>query len=161
MVAKAAYAIDRGFVEPERIVMLAFNKDAAQELQERAQRCFSRLGMGDTVVEARTHALGLSIIAKATGRKPDIPEWAVDAALGFNKLADLVDDLKDRSTHFRTQWDMFRLVFGRDLPPLGADMMADGYDRDGALHAYPAGRAGEEPGRVRDRQLAVLQRRGV
>jgi hypothetical protein len=42
-----------------------------------------------------------------------------------------VDDLKDRSTHFRTQWDMFRLVFGRDLPPFGADMMADGYDRDG------------------------------
>ncbi|MBW8773581.1 MAG: UvrD-helicase domain-containing protein [Stenotrophomonas sp.] len=132
MVAKAAYAIDRGFVEPERIVMLAFNKDAAKELEERAQRCFDRLGMGDTVVEARTfHALGLSIIAKATGRKPDIPEWAVDATLGFNKLAELVDDLKDRSTHFRTQWDMFRLVFGRDLPPLGADMMADGYDRDG------------------------------
>ncbi len=132
MVAKAAYAIDRGFVEPERIVMLAFNKDAAQELEERAQRCFDRLGMGDSVVEARTfHALGLSIIAKATGRKPDIPEWAVDATLGFNKLAELVDDLKDRSTHFRTQWDMFRLVFGRDLPPFGADMMADGYDRDG------------------------------
>ncbi|WP_256843386.1 UvrD-helicase domain-containing protein, partial [Pseudomonas aeruginosa] len=38
MVAKAAYAIDRGFVQPERIVMLAFNKDAAQELEERAQR---------------------------------------------------------------------------------------------------------------------------
>lgn len=133
MVAKAAYAIDRGFVEPGRIVMLAFNKDAANELEERARRCFDRLGMGDTVVEARTfHALGLAIIAKATGRKPDIPEWAIDATLGFNKLAELVDDLKDRSTHFRTQWDMFRLVFGRDLPPLGADMMADGYDRDGA-----------------------------
>ncbi|AWH29561.1 MULTISPECIES: UvrD-helicase domain-containing protein [Stenotrophomonas] len=132
MVAKAAYAIDRGFVAPERIVMLAFNKDAAKELEDRAQRSFERLGMGDTVVEARTfHALGLSIIAKATGRKPDIPEWAIDAALGFNKLAELVDDLKDRSPHFRTQWDMFRLVFGRDLPPLGAQMLADGYDRDG------------------------------
>ncbi|WP_329889482.1 UvrD-helicase domain-containing protein [Stenotrophomonas sepilia] len=132
MVAKAAYAIDRGFFQPERIVMLAFNKDAAQELEERAQRCFDRLGMGDTMVEAWTfHALGLSLIAKATGRKPAIPEWAVDATLGFNKLAELVDDLKDRSTHFRTQWDMFRLVFGRDLPPLGTDMMADGYDRDG------------------------------
>ncbi|WP_447936023.1 UvrD-helicase domain-containing protein [Stenotrophomonas lactitubi] len=132
MVAKAAYAIDRGFVAPERIVMLAFNKDAAKELEGRAQRSFERLGMGDTVVEARTfHALGLSIIAKATGRKPDIPEWAIDATLGFNKLAELVDDLKDRSTHFRTQWDMFRLVFGRDLPPLGTQMLADGYDRDG------------------------------
>lgn len=132
MVAKAAYAIDRGFVEPERIVMLAFNKDAAKELEERAQRSFDRLGMGDAVVEARTfHALGLAIIAKATGRKPDIPEWTTDATLGFNKLAELVDDLKDRSTYFRTQWDMFRLVFGRDLPPLGAEMEADGYDRDG------------------------------
>ncbi|KAG0956385.1 hypothetical protein G6F31_012642 [Rhizopus arrhizus] len=132
MVAKAAYAIDRGFVEPERIVMLAFNKDAAKELEARAQRSFDRLGMGDTVVEARTfHALGLAIIGKATGRKPDIPEWAIDATLGFNKLADLVDDLKDRSILFRSQWDMFRLVFGRDLPPFGAEMMADGYDRDG------------------------------
>ncbi|MHC1651762.1 UvrD-helicase domain-containing protein [Stenotrophomonas maltophilia] len=132
LVAKAAYAIDRGFVEPERIVMLAFNKDAAQELEARAQRSFERLGMAGTVVEARTfHALGLAIIAKATGRKPDIPEWAIDATLGFNKLAELVDGLKDRSTHFRTQWDMFRLVFGRDLPPLGAEMLADGYDREG------------------------------
>jgi len=132
MVAKAAYAIDRGFVEPERIVMLAFNKDAAKELEERAQRTFDRLGMGNTVVEARTfHALGLAIIAKATGRKPDIPEWAIDATLGFNKLAELVDDLKDRSIHFRTQWDMFRLVFGRDLPAFGAEMEADGYERDG------------------------------
>ncbi|MCI1102932.1 UvrD-helicase domain-containing protein [Stenotrophomonas maltophilia] len=132
MVAKAAYAIDRGFVEPERIVMLAFNKDATRELEERAQRSFNRLGMGDITIEVRTfHALGLAIIAKATGRKPDIPEWAIDATLGFNKLAELVDDLKDRSTHFRTQWDMFRLVFGRDLPPFGAEMEADGYDRDG------------------------------
>ncbi|WP_251277082.1 UvrD-helicase domain-containing protein, partial [Enterobacter hormaechei] len=63
MVAKAAYAIDRGFVEPGRIVMLAFNKDAANELEERARRCFDRLGMDDIVVEARTfHALGLAII---------------------------------------------------------------------------------------------------
>jgi len=132
MVAKAAYAIDRGFVEPERIVMLAFNKDAAKELEERAQRTFDRLGMGNTVVEARTfHALGLAIIAKVTGRKPDIPEWTIDATLGFNKLAELVDDLKDRSIHFRTQWDMFRLVFGRDLPAFGAEMEADGYERDG------------------------------
>ncbi|WP_204985631.1 hypothetical protein, partial [Escherichia coli] len=84
--------------------------------------------MGNTVVEARTfHALGLAIIASATGRKPDIPEWAIDATLGFNKLAELVDDLKDRSIHFRTQWDMFRLVFGRDLPAFGAEMEADGY----------------------------------
>ncbi|WP_295568736.1 UvrD-helicase domain-containing protein [uncultured Stenotrophomonas sp.] len=132
LVAKAAYAIDRGFVEPERIVMLAFNKDAAKELEARAQQSFERLGIAGAAVEAQTfHALGLAIIAKATGRKPAIPEWATDATQGFNKLTELVDDLKDRSTHFRTQWDMFRLVFGRDLPSFGTEMEADGYDRDG------------------------------
>lgn len=132
MVAKAAYAIDRGFVEPERIVMLAFNKEAAKELQERAKRSFERLGKEDTVVEARTfHAMGLAIIGEATGRKPDVPNWAVDAAQGFLKLTHLVDDLKDRSADFRTQWEMFRLVFGRDLPPLGEEMMPDGFDREG------------------------------
>ncbi|PPT84078.1 helicase IV [Xanthomonas arboricola pv. zantedeschiae] len=132
MVAKAAYAIDRGFVSPEQVVMLAFNTDAAKELQERADRSFERLGMSDIVVEARTfHSLGLAIIGKATGRKPGIPDWASDSTLGFHKLTQLVDDLKDRSKEFRTQWDMFRLVFGRDLPPLGEEMLADGYDRDG------------------------------
>ena len=34
MVAKAAYALHREFVSPDKIVMLAFNKSAAEELKE-------------------------------------------------------------------------------------------------------------------------------
>jgi DNA helicase-4 len=136
MVAKAAYAIERGLVAPERIVMLAFNKQAADELQQRADAAFDRLGIDGSQLQARTfHALGLQIIAKATGRKPDIPDWAIDPAAGYRKLAELVDALKDRSIEFRTQWDMFRLVFGRDLPALGAAMAADGFERDGTPFA--------------------------
>ncbi|MCW0462945.1 UvrD-helicase domain-containing protein [Xanthomonas sacchari] len=132
MVAKAAYAITRGFIEPQRIVMLAFNKDAATELKERAALSFERLGMLDTEVEAKTfHALGLAIIGEATGRRLSVPKWARDPAKGLRKMTELVDQLKDRSPEFRSQWDMFRLVFGRDLPPLGAEMMADGYGTDG------------------------------
>lgn len=79
MVAKAAYAIQRGFVDPKRIVLLAFNKQAAEELKERAGLAFERLGMADVTVEASTfHALGLRLIGKATGEKPDIPDWATD-----------------------------------------------------------------------------------
>lgn len=132
LVAKAAYAVHRGYAEPQQIVMLAFNKDAARELQERANQAFARAGMTTDTVEARTfHALGLSIIGKATGRKPDVPDWAVDTTLGFHKLADIVDQLKDRSHAFRTRWDMFRLVFGRDLPAMGGAMNADGWNTDG------------------------------
>jgi DNA helicase-4 len=132
MVAKAAYAITRGFVDPQRMVMLAFNTDAAIELKERAARSFKRLEMLDTEVEAKTfHALGLAIIGEATGRKLSVPKWARDPAKGLRKMTELVDQLKDRSPEFRSKWDMFRLVFGRDLPPLGAEMMADGYGTDG------------------------------
>ncbi|WP_437420384.1 UvrD-helicase domain-containing protein [Stutzerimonas chloritidismutans] len=132
MVAKAAYAIHRRFVDPKRIVLLAFNKQAAEELKERAAQAFKRLGMSDVTVEASTfHALGLRLIGKATGEKPDIPDWATDAAGGVRKLTEIVDLLKDRSPAFRRQWDLFRFVFGRDLPASGAPEPADVWDAQG------------------------------
>ncbi len=131
MVAKAAYAIHRGFIPPERIILLAFNKQAAEELKERASKSFKRLGIESVAVEASTfHALGLSIIGKATRKKPDIPDWATDTSQGFRKLTELVDQLKDHSATFRAQWDLFRFVFGRDLPPLGTTA-ADTWDVQG------------------------------
>lgn len=132
MVAKAAYAIHRGLVAPERIVLMAFNKQAAEELKERAAKSFERLGMKGVTVEASTfHALGLRIIGKATGEKPDIPDWATDTVSGFRKLTDIIDQLKDRSTAFRMNWDLFRLVFGKDLPSLGSPGNADLWDNQG------------------------------
>ncbi|HIE0523709.1 TPA: UvrD-helicase domain-containing protein [Stenotrophomonas maltophilia] len=132
MVAKAAYAIRRGFVDPKRIVLLAFNKQAAEELKERAALAFEHLGMPEVTVEASTfHALGLRLIGKATGEKPDIPDWATDAAGGVRKLTDIVDQLKDRSPAFRRQWDLFRFVFGKDLPAFGAPEPSDVWDAQG------------------------------
>lgn len=132
MVAKAAYAIHRGFVPPERVILLAFNKQAAEELSERAAKSFDPLGMEGVSVEASTfHALGLRIIGKATGEKPDIPDWAIDTVSGFRKLMDIIDQLKDRSTAFRTQWDLFRFVFGRDLPTFGSHGSPDVWDDQG------------------------------
>jgi len=117
MVAKAAYAIHRGFFEPKEVVMLAFNKDAAEELAERARQSFERLGMTNVTVRAKTfHRLGLAIIGYATKKKPRVPPWAVKQQDSLQKLADIVDVLKDNSPAFRTRWDLFRLVFGRDLP---------------------------------------------
>lgn len=132
MVAKAAYAIHRGFVKPERILLLAFNKQAAEELKERATQAFNRLGMDGVTVEASTfHALGLRLIGRATKEKPDIPDWATDAAGGVRKLAEIVDQLKDGVPTFRRQWDLFRFVFGRNLPAFGAPEPADVWDAQG------------------------------
>ncbi len=132
MVAKAAYAIHRNLVEPRKIVMLAFNKDAADELSERASKSFNRLGMNGVAVEALTfHKLGLRIIGEATGRKPDIPDWAIDAAGGIKKLVEIVDGLKDQSLSFRMNWDLFRIVFRRDLAKFGTKEAPDAWDEKG------------------------------
>ncbi|WP_353614534.1 UvrD-helicase domain-containing protein [Mangrovibacter phragmitis] len=133
MVAKAAYAIYRGIVDPERIVLLAFNKKAAEELKDRARKSFERLGMEGVSVEASTfHSLGLHIIGKATGEKPDIPEWATATSPeGFRKLNDIVNQLKDRSPIFCTQWDLFRFVFGKHLNMFGSPEIADVWDEQG------------------------------
>lgn len=129
MVAKAAYAIHRGLAPPDRIVLLAFNAAAATELEERAKRSFKRLGMQHVTVTAKTfHALGNEIIGHATGKKPNVPIWASEDHEGIQKLSELIDDLKDKSLVFRTQWDMFRLVFGRDVPSFGKAQPEDGWD---------------------------------
>jgi len=121
MAAKAAYAVHRGFVDPERMILLAFNKHAAEELEERAAKSFERLGMEDVSVKASTfHALGLRIIGKTTGEKPEIPDWATDTVGGFRKLTEIIDQLKDGSPSFRTQWDLFRCVLSRDLQASGS-----------------------------------------
>jgi len=121
MVAKAVYAVHRRLVAPERIVMMAFNKQAAQELSARMARSLKRLGIADVAVKASTfHAMGLGIIGKATGKKPDVPDWAIDPAGGVRKLMELIDELKDRAPMFRLKWDLFRFVFARDLPPFGS-----------------------------------------
>ncbi len=132
MVAKAAYAIHRKLVHPDRIVLLAFNKQAADELKERAAKSFQRLGMDNVTVEASTfHALGLRIIGNATGEKPDIPDWATDTVSGIRKLTEIVDQLKDSSPAFRSNWDLFRFVFGKDLPKTGLQVVGNIWDDEG------------------------------
>lgn len=132
MVAKAIYAIHRGLVAPSEIIMLAFNKDAAQELQERGAQSLARLGMAGVTINALTfHSLGLKIIGGATGKKPSIPKWATKTELGLEKLGVIVDTLKDKSDEYRTKWDLFRLVFGRDHSTAPLRDVAEAFDREG------------------------------
>jgi DNA helicase-4 len=128
MVAKAAYAIQRGFVPADRIVLLAFNGSAVKELEARATRSLKSLGMDGVAVTIKTHALGLDIIGQATGRMPAVPKWVSDDALSLEKLGALIDGLKDADHTFRTRWDLFRLVFGRDVAGFGKPAQDDDWD---------------------------------
>ncbi|EPR75385.1 DNA helicase IV [Leifsonia rubra CMS 76R] len=121
MIAKAGYAVHRGLVAPEQILMLAFNSKAAAELQERITERLAPLGLAADRIVARTfHSFGLAVIGQATGRKPSLAPW-VEQGGDVEKLARIVDELRDTDVAFRTEWDLFRMVFGRDLPEFGQE----------------------------------------
>lgn len=111
MVARAAYAVDRGFIRPDKILLLAFNKAAASELQERITSRFDAAGIPSTGVKAATfHSFGLEVIGRATGHKPRLAPW-LDAGEDTRMVERIVDQLRDADQTFRYKWDLFRLLF--------------------------------------------------
>lgn len=121
MVAKAGYALRKGYFAPDRVLLLAFNNDAAAELRERISARLGPLGLPAEQVVAKTfHAFGLDVIGRATGKRPSLAPW-VETGRDQEALLEMVDDLKSNDLMFRAQWDMFRLVFGQDLPKFGKE----------------------------------------
>lgn len=121
MVAKAAYALHKNYFAADRILLLAFNNDAAAELRARLKARLTTLDLPAESVAAKTfHAFGLEVIGAATGKKPSLAPW-VETGRDQVALMEIVDELKDSDPRFRTTWDLFRLVFGQDLPEFGTE----------------------------------------
>ena len=76
IVAKAGWLVLRGFRRPSELLLLAFARDARDELDERIHRRLGEAASGATV---RTfHSLGMSIIGKAEGKRPSLARAAED-----------------------------------------------------------------------------------
>jgi DNA helicase IV len=121
MVAKAGYALKNGYFEPERMLLLAFNNDAAKELGQRIKERLGPLGLpADKVVAKTFHAFGLDVIGQATGKRPSLAPW-VETGRDLEHLLSIVDDLKDSDIVFRAYWDLFRIVLGQDIPKFGKE----------------------------------------
>lgn len=121
MVAKVGYALTIGCFGSDRILLLAFNTAAAAELRARIRARLTPLGLPTEQVSATTfHAFGLDVIGKATGKRPSLAPW-VENGRDLEVLLQMVDELRETDLVFRTQWDLFRLVFAEDLPKFGAE----------------------------------------
>lgn len=137
MVAKAGYALQRGYFAAERMLLLAFNNDAAAELRERIKARLEPLGLPAERVVAKTfHAFGLEVIGASTGKKPSLAPW-VETGRDLEAILEMVDELKDSDPLFRSSWDMFRLVFGQDLPKFGKEQEnPEAWDRDSGRNGF-------------------------
>ena len=92
IVAKAGWLLQKGYRRPSELLLLAFAKDAQEEMKERIRK---RLGVqaGDELTVRTFHSLGLSIIGEAERRRPAVAEAALDDHAMYDLLKRIVGDL--------------------------------------------------------------------
>ena len=92
IVAKAGWLLQKGFRGPSELLLLAFARDARNEMEQRVRkRLGGELASGVTV---RTfHSLGMSIIGDAEGRLPTLAKVAEDDKAMLDLLKRIVADL--------------------------------------------------------------------
>lgn len=127
MVAKAGYIIRERLAAPEQILLLAFNRGAASEIGTRLAARRRMIPGADQVRSSTFHALGIEIIAKVSGEKPVLAPW-VDPRKpleDFREVARIIRTLAAQDADFRRDYDLFRLVYGRDIGWCGGDQVPD------------------------------------
>lgn len=135
MVARAAYAVRFGLVPADRILLLAFNRDAAEQLQRRSVDRLKLAGIASDGLAATTfHAFGLTVMGRATGRKPRLAGW-LDGGQDIGVVCRIVDELRDADPVFRFKWDMYRLLFAR-MSDDSERAAPDAYDKKTRLRGF-------------------------
>lgn len=124
LIAKAGYALAKGYEDAGEILLLAFNASAAAEMRGRLAQRLGPLGLPGSGIRAVTfHAFGLDVIAEVTGTKPSVAQWVTDGS-EVEVLLAIIEELRQRDNAFGRRWNEFRSVFGDDLPPFDAEFAA-------------------------------------
>jgi DNA helicase-4 len=108
VVGKIGYALLKGLIKREEVLVLAFNNHAARELEERIESRLRGL-QGNHQIKVKTfHALGMDIIADTTGKKPTIANSVAGGEVVDSRLmSELVNSLKHSNPAFALQWLLF------------------------------------------------------
>ena len=127
MVAKAGWTIRKNLAKADEILLLAFNKSAAEELGERCDARLANANISADGLRATTfHAFGLRVIGEATGAKPRLAP-GLDSDNGVPLIADVVRALRRSSPEFAARWSLFQNVLG--VPVTGdAEPEPDAWD---------------------------------
>lgn len=129
MVGKVAYVLDKQLYRPEEILVLAFNKSAADELKERIAR---QLAVDPDDLESKVttfHALGRGIIEEVEDRPPQLAGWVEHPAGEAKIIEQIIDELLRSDPEFARLWVNLLVLHPKaDIPAETFDSKAD-YDR--------------------------------
>lgn len=117
MVGKVAYVIEKQLYRPDEILVLAFNKSAADELKVRIAK---QLQVGEEDLGCRVttfHALGRGIIQEVEGRPPQLANWVEHPAGEAKAIEEIIRELAKSNDEFMRLWvDLLVLHPKADIP---------------------------------------------
>ncbi len=126
MVGKVAYVLERQLYRPDEILLLAFNKSAADELRTRIAR---QLQVEESALECRVttfHALGRGIIEGVEGRPPQLANWVDHPAGEARVIEEIIRQLFETDPEFERLWsDLLAVHPKADIPAEVFDSEAD------------------------------------
>jgi DNA helicase-4 len=127
LVGKAGYAIQRGLFKPAEIIALAFNRDAAAELNERINKRIKPWLNGQVVKAHTFHGLGASIVrqvARSQGRKARIANVREEKP----RLQAVLNECLE-SASFLSDWVLFLSLCREPIPSDDAFDSIEDYER--------------------------------
>lgn len=112
LVAKAIYLICAGLAKPEEILILAYNKDAQLELEDRFIKLLGVVPEYTVPLKVKTfHSYGYEILSEFKNTKPKISDFAIGEKRRQARLfTKLIKNLYDRDPLFMTAWREFLLM---------------------------------------------------
>ncbi|HBA85381.1 MAG TPA: hypothetical protein DCZ95_14940 [Verrucomicrobia bacterium] len=115
IVAKIGYALRTGLYRPDEILAIAFNRKAAEELDERIPARLAQHVVDSHGVTSRTfHKLGLEIITKVEGKRPLLAPWANESREQENKvIQEIIAELAASDSQFLENWMLFQAVYSQ------------------------------------------------
>lgn len=131
LVAKVGYSLLQGHSLPSSTLMLAFNREAADELRSRIIDRLKPLGLPATQIQVKTfHSLSLEIIESATGKKPVIAPWTQSDQGKLAQLLRFIKELSAIDEAYRHDLVLMSYVLGLDLPSFDKELDApDSWDK--------------------------------
>lgn len=119
IVGKVGYLLKKNYCTPHEILVLAFNKKAVKEMDERIKQRLGYAAEGATV--STFHKCGLDIIARVERAKPSVAEWTVNMGenAGANKQwEEMITGIAHKDRQFDQRLGALFAYFRWALKPL-------------------------------------------
>jgi len=129
VLGRIAFLLTSQRASPQEILALAYNRDAAKELQERVRSRISTDLRPEQVVIRTFHAFGADVIGTVEGRKPSLSKLAEDSTARDTFVTTAFEHLLNE-TPYRALFLEYACLYPEDyLSPFEFDSL-EAYERD-------------------------------